>query len=109
MKIRPLLFVAALAALPVITHAESASENWSNLCAKCHGADGKGHTKIGSKLHVKDYTKDEFQAEFSDAALLKSILLGIEDEGHARMPSFKDKLSAAEAKELVAHIRKFKS
>ena len=39
-----------------------ASENWENHCTKCHGDDGKGQTKAGKKLQLKDYTDAKVQA-----------------------------------------------
>src|SRR5579859_3933777 len=29
---------------------------WEKDCQKCHGPDGKGDTKMGKKVEVKDYT-----------------------------------------------------
>ena len=31
-------------------YAATAADNWDNNCAKCHGADGSGNTRIGKKL-----------------------------------------------------------
>lgn len=98
----------AFAAGTALGHAASASENWDNLCAKCHGADGKGETKIGKKLHVKDYTDAKVQADLKDADMAKAISDGIKDGGKEKMKSFKGDLSEAEITDLVAHIRKFK-
>lgn len=87
----------------------SANENWENLCAKCHGANGDGKTKEGRAARIKDYTDPKVQAGFSDSGLLKNLLLGIDtDDGKNRMPAYKEKLTAAEAKELIALIRSFK-
>ena len=46
------LFLIAAA----LSYAAPAAENWENNCTKCHGADGKGQTKVGKKLSLKDYT-----------------------------------------------------
>lgn len=89
--------------------AASASENWDNQCAKCHGADGKGQTKLGKKLKLKDYTDAKVQAEFKDADLAKSISEGVKENGKEKMKAFSPELSPAEVTDLVAHIRKFKS
>ena len=51
------LFAAAL------SHAAPAADNWDANCAKCHGPDGKGQTKVGKKLNLKDYTDAKVQAE----------------------------------------------
>ncbi|MFI5335740.1 MAG: c-type cytochrome [Opitutales bacterium] len=90
-------------------YAASASENWDNSCASCHGADGKGQTKQGKKLKLHDYTDAKVQAELKDADMLKAITDGVKIEGKERMKAFKEELSAAEANDLVAYIRKFKS
>jgi cytochrome c553 len=99
----PLLIAAALVAAPV-------AENWENLCAKCHGADGKGQTKVGRKLQVKDYTDAKVQAEMTDEEIIKVTSEGVVDKkGKERMKAFKDELSPEEIKAFVAYIRKFKA
>ena len=92
-----------------VSSAAPVAENWENHCAKCHGADGKGQTKAGKKLNVKDYTEAKVQAEMKDEDMLKAITDGVfEKGGKEKMKAYKDEVSAAEAKELVAYIRKFK-
>ena len=92
---------AAIQAAPV-------AENWENLCAKCHGMDGKGQTKVGKKLGMKDYTDAKVQAQFKDADISKVISDGVSDGGKEKMKAFKGELSTAEVTDLVAYIRKFK-
>jgi mono/diheme cytochrome c family protein len=100
---------AAFAAAAALTHAAPAAENWDNHCAKCHGADGKGQTNIGKKLKVKNYTDAKVQAELTDDAMTKAISEGVMENAKERMKGFKDELSPAEIKDLVAYIRNFKS
>jgi len=91
------------------TRAAPAAENWENHCAKCHGADGKGQTKAGKKLNVKDYTDAKVQAEMKDADMIKITAEGAFDKaGKEKMKAYKDELSADEIKDLVAYVRKFK-
>lgn len=86
------------------------SENWDNHCAKCHGADGKGQTKIGKKLKLKDYTDAAVQAELKDEEIIKLTSEGVtDDKGKERMKAFKDELSVDEIKDFVAFIRAFKT
>ena len=47
------LLASALLAAASAGFAAAAAENWDN-CAKCHGADGSGNTKIGKKYKLKD-------------------------------------------------------
>jgi mono/diheme cytochrome c family protein len=112
MKTKTALFTAGLAFLAgaAIGTAAPAAENWENHCAKCHGADGKGQTKPGKKLQLKDYTDAKVQAEMKDDEMLKVIAEGVFDKaGKEKMKAFKDELSADEIKDLVAFTRKFKA
>ncbi|HEX2855323.1 MAG TPA: cytochrome c [Opitutaceae bacterium] len=100
----------ALAAFATPALAAPAAENWENHCAKCHGADGKGQTKVGRKLSVKDYTDAKVQAEMKDEEMIKATADGVLDKaGKEKMKAYKDELSADEIKDLVAYIRKFKA
>jgi cytochrome c6 len=90
--------------------AAPAAENWENHCTKCHGDDGKGQTKAGRKLNLKDYTDAAVQAKMTDEEIIKAITDGVTDEkGKERMKAYKDELSAEEIKELLAYVRKFKA
>jgi cytochrome c len=40
--------------------AADAKENWAKHCAKCHGADGKGETKMG-RQSGSNYTDPKFK------------------------------------------------
>jgi cytochrome c6 len=112
MKNHPLLLLASLtlfAAAPSLS-AAPVGENWENHCTKCHGDDGKGQTKPGKKLQLKDYTDAKVQAEMKDEEMIKTITGGVADKaGKERMKAYKDELSADEIKELVAYVRKFKA
>lgn len=89
--------------------AADAKANWDSLCAKCHGEDGKGQTKIGQKLGVKDFTDAKVQADLKDAAATKAIKEGLKnDDGRTLMKPF-DNLSDDEVKALVAYVRGLKS
>jgi len=99
------LFLLAAA----LSYAAPATDNWDNLCTKCHGADGKGQTKVGKKLSLKDYTDAKVQAEMKDEDMAKVIAEGVKDKaGKEKMKAYSPELSGDEIKDLVAHIRKFK-
>ena len=83
-------------------------ENWDQHCAKCHGPDGKGATKMGQKLGVKDYTDPQVQAKFTDEEAFKAIKEGISEEGKKKMQAFGEKLSDDDIHALVKHVRSFK-
>ena len=92
-----------------VATAAPAADNWDNHCASCHGADGKGLTKTGKKLKLKDYTDAKVQAELKDADMVKVIDEGVMDKGKEKMKAYKAELSAGEITDLVAFIRKFKA
>ena len=73
---------------------------WGQHCASCHGKDGSGNTTMGKKLAVKDYSKDQ---GFSDAEATNVI-----KNGKGKMKAYKDKLSDADVKALVAYVRTLK-
>jgi mono/diheme cytochrome c family protein len=82
---------------------------WTKNCAKCHGEDGKGKTKMGEKVGVKDYTDAKVQAELKDPEMAKAIKEGVKekDSDKVKMKGFPD-LSDDEVKALVAYVRAFK-
>jgi cytochrome c6 len=93
-----------------LSYAAPAAENWENHCTKCHGADGKGQTKAGRKLQVKDYTDAKVQADMTDEEMTKIISDGANDKaGKEKMKAYKGEISPEEIKDLVAYVRKFKS
>ena len=105
-----LITAAALFMGTSICRAAPVAENWENHCTKCHGDDGKGQTKAGKKLQLKDYTDAKVQAEMKDEEMVKSISAGIFDKaGKEKMKAYKDELSSEETLELVAYVRKFKA
>ena len=88
--------------------AADAKENWDTLCAKCHGAEGKGDTKMGAKLGAKDFSDAKVQADIKDDAAAKAIKEGLKsDEGKTLMKPF-DALSDSEVKALVTYVRGLK-
>ena len=99
--------MAACAAMLVSVSAADVKENWEKTCAKCHGPDGKGDTKMGKKLEVKDFTDAKVQADMKDDAMLKAIKEGVKDGDKTRMKAVEG-LSDEEMKDLVAYVRKFK-
>jgi mono/diheme cytochrome c family protein len=107
-RILPLITIA-LGVAAGTALAAPAADNWDNHCASCHGADGKGQTKIGKKFKLRDYTDPAVQAELKDADMIKATTEGVVVDGKTKMKGFQDTLTADEIKDLVAQIRKFKA
>ena len=87
--------------------AAEAKENWETVCAKCHGAEGKGDTKMGQKLGCKDLSDAKVQADLKDDAAAKAIKEGLKKDEKSLMKPF-DTLSDADIKALVAYVRGLK-
>jgi cytochrome c553 len=102
-----LITVAACAAMMVSASAADVKEIWAKDCAKCHGPDGKGDTKMGKKIEIKDFTDAKYQASLKDDAMLKAIKEGVKDGDKTRMKAAEG-LSDEEMKALVTYVRALK-
>jgi cytochrome c553 len=88
--------------------ADDAKDNWTNMCAKCHGDDGKGQTKMGQKLGAKDYTDPQVQAAMKDDEAFKAIKEGLKDQDDKSLMKPYDTLTDDQIKALIAYMRAFK-
>jgi cytochrome c553 len=108
---KTLLLILGLATVAVISpraFGADVKENWEKICSKCHGPDGKGDTKMGQKLSIKDLTDAKLQAELKDDVAFKAIKEGIKDsEGKIKMKPAEG-LSDDDIKALVVHVRTLK-
>lgn len=102
------LVLSALATAASLPAADVAA-NWENHCISCHGPDGKGDTKMGKKLKIKDLTDAAYQATFSDADAFKAVKEGIKNENGKTTMKAIEGLSDEEINALVAHVRTLKS
>src|SRR5947209_4692738 len=103
-----LIIASALIAFTIAVRAADANENWDKTCTKCHGPDGKGKTKMGEKLGIKDLTDPKIQAEATDDKAFKAIKEGLKDsEGKIKMKPAEN-LSDDDIKALVAKVRTLK-
>lgn len=114
MKIRPLAKITMAAfllagALGWSAKAGDVTGIWNMNCAACHGKDGKGQTMMGRKLGIKDLTDPKVQAALTDEQAVKDIKEGVTENGRTKMKAFGDKFSDDQIKDLVAHVRSFKS
>src|SRR3954451_24836605 len=81
---------------------------YEKYCTKCHGADGKGDTKMGKKLGAKDYTDPKVQADLKDEAAFKAIKEGLKDKEGKVLMKPAEGTSDEDIKALVAYMRTFK-
>ncbi len=109
MKIRPVLtLVATLAFGAAGALAADAAANWENHCSSCHGADGRGDTKMGKKLKIRDLTDAAYQAGFTDEDAFHAMKHGLKNEAGKTTMKAIEGLSDDEMHALVAFVRGLK-
>jgi mono/diheme cytochrome c family protein len=76
---------------------------YTTHCMTCHKDSGKGGkvTVDGKTLNPEDLTSDKMRNK-SNEKLIEYVTDGLEEDG---MPAFKDKLTEAEIKQVVRHVR----
>jgi mono/diheme cytochrome c family protein len=108
MKNIAVLTISLLIAAPLAVRAADAKTNWANNCTQCHGASGKGDTKMGKMLNAMDLTDSKKQSSFTDSQAATAIKDGIKQNGKTTMKAFGGKLSDDEIKALVVYVRTLK-
>jgi mono/diheme cytochrome c family protein len=103
-----MLSIAAMAVATLSARAGDAKALYEQSCTKCHGADGKGDTKMGKKLGVKDYSDAKVQDALKDDAAFKSIKEGLKDKDGNTAMKPADGISDDDIKALVTYMRTFK-
>ena len=72
-------------------------------CTRCHGADGRGKTRMGEISEAPDLTDPAYISDRSNARLIASVT-----NGSGQMPAFKKKLSRRDIAAAVAYVRTLK-
>jgi mono/diheme cytochrome c family protein len=121
MKTRPVCFrLVCLAILgfslthgPALMAQASAPKKPAELylyhCKGCHGATGKGDTKLGQKLGIPDFSSAKIQDKLLNDQMFKVIKNGIKKDSVERMKPYGDKFDEDQIKGLVAYVRSLKS
>lgn len=95
------LILILLLAAPTL-NAATVKENYQKHCLMCHGIDGKGLTKVGQKLDIKDHSV----IVVKDADAFKAIKQGLKKGDKTLMKPY-EILSDEEINELVKYFKEF--
>jgi mono/diheme cytochrome c family protein len=97
------LLAAAVLSIGALCFAQSSGEStYKAKCQMCHGVNGAADSTIAKNLKIKP-ASDADMKKLTAAQMIDSV-----KNGKNRMPSFKDKLSDAQIKEVVAYFRSLK-
>lgn len=98
---KKILFVLLLTIAPTLNSA-TVKENYQKHCIMCHGIDGKGQTKVGQKLDIKDHSV----IAVKDADAFKAIKQGLKQGDRTLMKPY-EVLSDEEIKEIIKYFKEF--
>ena len=87
--------------------AEDSKTTYETKCAKCHGVEGKGDTKMGQKLNVKDMSLSKNWEGITDEKAAKAIKEGIRKDDKTMMKA-NDDLTDADITGLVTYFKTLK-
>lgn len=102
------LSVVSLSWIAVTASAADVAALWDKHCASCHAKDGSGDTRMGKKAGVKDYRDPKVQEGLKDDKAFNAIKDGLVEKGQEKMKPNADKLTDAEIKDLIKHLRSLK-
>ena len=92
--------VLAIAACTLPTLAQNTgAATYSSKCQMCHGAEGTGNTPAGKAMKAPSFLSPATVKESN------ADLIAVTKNGKGKMPAYAGKLTDAEIKDVIAHIR----
>jgi cytochrome c553 len=74
---------------------------YTQMCVRCHGADGRGDPQIRLQLPVRNFADPAFQARASNDDIARVIMTG-----KGQMPAFGAALSQPKIQSLSGYVRR---
>lgn len=74
---------------------------YAQMCARCHGADGRGDPEIKKTLPVRDFSDPQFQARATTDQIAQTIMTG-----KNQMPAFGGMLSVPKVQAMSGYVRR---
>jgi len=93
-----MVFAITACTLPTFAQNTGAA-TYSSKCQMCHGADGAGTTPAGKAMKAPSFLSPAVVKESN------ADLIAVTKNGKGKMPAYAGKLTDAEIKDAVAHVR----
>ena len=74
---------------------------YAQMCARCHGMDGRGDPEIKKTMPVRDFHDPAFRARASSEEIVRVVMAG-----KGQMPAFGQSLTLPKMQALSGHIRR---
>jgi len=74
---------------------------YGQMCARCHGVDGRGDAEIKKTLPVRDFHDPAFQARANTDEIVRVVMAG-----KGQMPAFGASLSLPKMQALSGYVRR---
>jgi mono/diheme cytochrome c family protein len=76
---------------------------YAQMCARCHGVDGRGDPVLKKQMPVRDFSSPDFQAR---AAANSDQIARVIMMGKNQMPAFGQSLSQPKTQALAGYVRR---
>jgi len=73
---------------------------YADKCARCHGADGRGETRMGQQVEAPDISDPGRQRALGPGGMIASVT-----NGRGQMPAFKKRLTRRQIADSIAYVR----
>jgi mono/diheme cytochrome c family protein len=74
---------------------------YAQMCARCHGSDGRGDPEIKKTLPVRDFSDPKFQTQVPTDQIIQTIMAG-----KNQMPAFGGMLSVPKTQAMAGYVRR---
>jgi mono/diheme cytochrome c family protein len=74
---------------------------YAQMCARCHGADGRGDPELKKTMPVRDFHDPAFQARATIDEIVRVMMAG-----KGQMPAFAQNLSMPKMQAMAGYVRR---